>query len=191
MKKKLITIIFLIVISVILVAFILWLLFRPAKLLTNKLNKINNTTYNLEKTNATYASREKCKVLVYPSTKLIEPNLVQSDKISHSLFLYVESSDSADKGAISIQVIPTSNVSGDIIAEMNNLSNLSEPKISTQYDTLNYFVYDGKNYYYNLNPSGVMFTTLIDNNYLYWVMINNYNNLNIEDIESILHFEKN
>lgn len=73
---------------------------------------------------------------------------------------------------------------------MNNLSNFSEPKISTEYNTLNYFIYDEKKYYYNLNSSTVMFTTPINNNYLYWIMIDNYKNLNLEDIKSILHFEK-
>lgn len=186
-KKKLITIIFLIIISVIVLAFILWLLFRPAKRLTNKLNKISNTTYNLEKANARYVRHGQCKVLVYPTTNLMEldmePDLVRSDK---NLFLYVGSSTSVDKGLISILVVPTTDVEYDLITKMNKSSN----KISTEHNTLNYFVYDGKNYYYHLNSSGVMFTTPIDNNYLYWVMINNYKNLDVEDIESILHFEK-
>ena len=86
-KRKSITIIFLVLVSIIVVNFILWLNFRPAKQLNNKLNKINNTRYDLERTNETYASYGNCRVSVYPTTNLMEPNLVQSDKTSHSLFL--------------------------------------------------------------------------------------------------------
>lgn len=189
-KRKSITIIFLVLVSIIVVNFILWLNFRPAKQLNNKLNKINNTRYDLERTNETYASYGNCRVSVYPTTNLMVPNLVQSDKTSHSLFLFIGSSTSPDKGCITVQVIPTANANEDIITEMNNLSNFSEPKISTEYNTLNYFIYDEKKYYYNLNSSTVMFTTPINNNYLYWIMIDNYKNLNLEDIKSILHFEK-
>lgn len=185
--KKVVKIIgIIIVVIVIIVAIWLWSIFGPSFKIVNILGKINGKSYNLEKNDAYVAYNGRCKVNVYPSENLYEPDLIQDTKSNRTLFLYVKSDDDA---AISISVLPTKGVSSDVINNMNTIANLNEPKISREYNTLNYFVYNGRNYFYNLNQAGIMFTTPINDNYLYWVMIMYYNNLTKEDIESILYFD--
>ncbi len=174
---------------VIILAIWLWSIFGPGFKAASILGKINGTSYNLEKSKSCVAYNGRCKVNVYPSANLYEPSLVQDDKNQHMVYLYVGTSTNADKGAVSISVLPIDNADSSIVSNMNTITNIKEPTISNEYNTLNYFVYNGRKYFYNLNPYGIMFTTPINDNYLYWVMILNYNNLTKEDIESILYFE--
>ena len=174
---------------VIILAIWLWSIFGPGFKVASILGKINGTSYNLEKSKSCVAYNGRCKVNVYPSENLYEPSLVQDDKNQHMVYLYVGTSTNADKGAVSISVLPIDNADSSIVSNMNTITDIKEPTISSEYNTLNYFVYNGRKYFYNLNPYGIMFTTPINDNYLYWVMILNYNNLTKEDIESILYFE--
>lgn len=176
-------------IIVIILAIWLWSIFGPSFKVVGILGKINGTSYSLEKRKSSVAYNGRCRVNVYPSKNLYEPDLIQNQNNKHAIFLYVGSATSNKKGAVSITVESMDEASSSIVSSMNTITSTKEPIISREYDTLNYFVYNGRNYFYNLNPSGIMFTTPINNNYLYWVMIGDYRNFNKEDIESILYFD--
>ncbi len=188
--KKVVKIIGIVIcIIVIILAIWLWSIFGPTFKVVNILGKINGTSYSLEKSKGSVAYNGRCRVNVYPSENLYEPDLVQDQTNKQAIFLYVGSATSNKKGAVSITVESMAESSSSIVSSMNTITSTKEPTISREYNTLNYFVYNGKNYFYNLNPYGIMFTTPIDNNYLYWVMIQDYSNLTKEDIESILYFK--
>lgn len=161
--------------------------FNPTRSFVNKLNKINGTSYNLLKENKTIAYNNNCKVAVYPTSHLVEPDLIQSNNNQRFVGLWVESTKS-NHGSINISVV-TKDSNNDVVERLTELKDVKDPKISSEYNTLNYFVYNGRNYYYNINPSGFMITTPINNYYLYWVMCMDYSHLTKEDIESILYFE--
>ena len=178
-------------IIILILAIWLWSIFGPSFKVVGILGKINGTSYNLGKSKSSTAYNGRCKVNVYPSKNLYEPDLVQNQNNKQAIFLYVGSDTTHEKGAVSITVESMSEVSSSILSSMNTITSTKEPIISREYDTLNYFVYNGRNYFYNLNPGGIFFTTIINDNYLYWVMIQDYSNLTKEDIESILYFEVN
>lgn len=178
-----------IIIIVLILAIWLWSIFGASFKVVSILGKINGTSYSLEKSKSYVAYNGRCRVNVYPSENLYVPNLVQDQTNKQAIYLYVGSATSHKKGAVSITVESMAEVSDSIVSSFNTITSTKEPIISREYNTFNYFVYNGRNYFYNLNPDGIMFTTQINNNYLYWVMIQDYSNLTKEDIESILYFE--
>ena len=188
--KKVVKIIGIVIIIIVLILAIwLWSIFGASFKVVGILGKINGTSYSLGKSKSSAAYNGRCKVNVYPSENLYVPDLVQDQTNKQAVFLYVGSATSNKKGAVSITVESMAEVSDSIVSSFNTITSTKEPTISREYNTLNYFVYNGRNYFYNLNPYGIMFTTPINNNYLYWVMIQDYSNLTKEDIESILYFE--
>ena len=188
--KKVVKIICIVIIIIVLILAIwLWSIFSPSFKVVGILGKINGTSYSLQKSKSCSAYNGRCKVNVYPSENLYVPDLIQNQTNKQAIYLCVGSATSHKKGAISITVESMAEESSSILSSMNTIINTKEPTISREYDTFNYFVYNGKNYFYNLNPSGIFFTTQINNNYLYWIMIQDYSNLTKEDIESILYFE--
>ena len=176
-------------IIVVVLAVCLWSIFGPTFKVVSILGKINGTSYSLEKSKSSTAYNGRCKVNVYPSENLYVPDLVQNQTNKQAIFLYVGSATTHEKGAISITVESMGDTSSNIVSSFNTITSTKEPTISREYDTFNYFVYNGRNYFYNLNPGGIFFTTKINDNYLYWVMVADYSNLTKEDIESILYFE--
>lgn len=187
-NQKVLKIILILLIIIILVVG-LFFIFSPTNQLVKKLGNINGKSYDLEKGKQASAYLNNCRIAVWPTDNLFEPNLTQGNQNQHTLFLYVNSQTNTNKGSISISVISTEDYSS-LTSELNEISNNLPPRISKKYDTFNYFAYNGKNYYYNLNSNGgIMFVTPINNNYLYWVMVSNYKNLSQKDIESILYFE--
>ena len=162
--------------------------FSPTRGFIKKLNKINGTSYNISKGNETIAYNNNCRVAVYPTSHLVEPDLNQVNDNQRIIGLWVDSTKS-NQGSLSISVVAQDS-QNEVVQRLNELKDAKEPKISGEYNTLNYFIYNGRNYYYNINPSGFMITTPINENYLYWVMGMNYNHLTKEDIESILYFEE-
>ena len=188
--KKVAKIIGIVIIIIILILAIwLWSIFGPTFKVVGILGKVNGTSYSLEKNKSSVAYNGRCKVNVYPSENLYVPNLVQDQTNKQAIYLYVGSATSHKKGAVSITVESMAEVNSSIVSGFNKITSTKEPTISREYNTLNYFVYNGKNYFYNLNPQGIFFTTTINDNYLYWIMIQDYSNLTKEDIESILYFE--
>ena len=153
-------------IIIIILAIWFWSIFAPTFKIVGILDEINGTSYSLEKSKSSLVYNGSCRVNVYPSKNLYEPDLIQSQNDKNTIFLYVGSATTRKNGSVAISVETTD-----------------------EYNTLNYFVYNGRNYFYNLNSGGILFTTMINDNYLYWVMINDYSNLTKEDIESILYFE--
>ena len=184
--RKVLKITAIVLIIILLIVCVLYFL-NPTRSFVNKLSKINGTSYNLLKENKTIAYNNNCKVAVYPTSHLVEPNLTQSNNNQRLIGLWVDSTE-VTHGSLSISVIAQDS-SNEVVQSLNELKDVKEPKISKEYNTLNYFVYNGRNYYYNINPSGFMVTTPINNNYLYWVMCMDYSHLTKEDIESILYFE--
>ena len=188
--KKIAKIIGIVIIIIILILAIwLWSIFGPTFKVVGILGKINGTSYSLEKSKSCVAYNGRCRVNVYPSENLYVPNLVQDQTNKQAIYLYVGSATSHKKGTVSITVESMGDTSSSIVSSFNTITSTEEPTISREYDTFNYFVYNGRNYFYNLNPEGIFFTTKINDNYLYWIMIQDYSNLTKEDIESILYFE--
>ena len=140
--------------------------------------------------NAYDADAENVYVCIDENEIRVEDDGVgMSPNILNDVYLYVGSATSHKKGAVSITVESMGDTSSSIVSSFNTITSTKEPTISREYDTFNYFVYNGRNYFYNLNPGGIFFTTKINDNYLYWVMVADYSNLTKEDIESILYFE--
>lgn len=176
-------------IIIIILAIWFWSIFAPTFKIVGILDEINGTSYSLEKSKSSLVYNGSCRVNVYPSKNLYEPDLIQNQNDKNTIFLYVGSATTHKNGSVAISVETTDDGNNSIINEINTITNTKEPTISRAYNTLNYFVYNGRNYFYNLNSGGILFTTMINDNYLYWVMINDYSNLTKEDIESILYFE--
>ena len=184
--KKAPKIIAIVLIIISLIVGVLYFL-NPTRGFVDNLNKINGTSYNLQKGNRTIAYNNNCKIAVYPTSHLVEPDLIQSNNNQRLIGLWVDGAKS-NHGSLSISVV-TQDSNNEVVQKLNELKGVKEPKISSEYNTLNYFIYNGRNYYYNINTSGFMITTPINNNYLYWVMGMDYSHLTKEDIESILYFE--
>ena len=178
-----------IIIIVLILAIWLWSIFGASFKVVSILGKINGTSYSLEKSKSSVAYNGRCKVNVYLSDNLYVPDFVQDQTNKQAIYLYVGSATSHKKGTVSITVESMGDTSSSIVSSFNTITSTEEPTISREYDTFNYFVYNGRNYFYNLNPEGIFFTTKINDNYLYWIMIQDYSNLTKEDIESILYFE--
>lgn len=188
-KKVAKIIVIVIIIIILLLAIWLWSIFGATFKVVSILGKINGTTYSLEKSKSSVAYNGRCRVNVYPSENLYEPNLIQNETNKQAIYLYVGSATSNKKGAVSITVESMGDTSSSIVSSFNTITSTKEPTISREYDTFNYFVYNGRNYFYNLNQGGIFFTTPINDKYLYWVMVADYSNLTKEDIEAILYFE--
>lgn len=161
---------------------------NPTSSLVKKFSQINGTSFNLTKNNRIVIRKNNCKVSVYPTQHLKEEEYVRKES-PFWLKLSTNLDDRSNSSDVSIQIINLTEADQDVVNRMNEISHTESPIISKEYNSFHYFLYDGKPYFYNINEGGFMFTTPINDKYLYWVMVANYTDLTKEDIESILYFE--